>query len=301
MNTKHIMTAVLMSISVATFAQEPTAPVPPVAPEEPSTSESPVEVKKSKSEDTTRIKIGSSTIIIIEDENGGQKVIDTKDVEGKDHKLVLNDDDEFGHWAGFSLGVNGLLTYDNKLEMGPNAQFLELDYARSVTANLNLVEKRMPIIKRHLAFTTGIGFQWNRYGIKNNYDITYNNDSIYGVMNTTRTYDKNVLKATYIQVPLLLEVSLGKNADESFHIGAGVLGGYKLGSRLKQRWEENGDDHKSKIRGSYHFNPFQAYLVAEIGYGGFTLFMNYGLSRVFTKGEGPQLYPVTVGLRFLDF
>jgi hypothetical protein len=201
-------------------------------------------------------------------------------------------------WAGLGLGVNGFMTYDNKLGVPENGAFLELDYASSVTVNFNFAEKRMRIIKDYLSINTGMGIQWNRYGIKNNYDIRFNSDSLYGTQNGQINYTKNVLKATYLQIPLLLEINTSKNPSKSFHIAAGVIGGYKLGSRLKTRWEDEGRNFKSKSKGHYFFNPFQAYLHASVGYGDVSLFVNYGLTRVFEKGKAPQMYPVTGGILF---
>ncbi|HAA00002.1 MAG TPA: porin family protein [Flavobacteriales bacterium] len=285
MNTRLIITGLFaLSAFTSILAQEPPAPPTPPAP--------PVPAGNEEKPDTTQFDLGNMRVIMYEKSKSEKVEISDKkeDKEDSDH--------DFGVWSGFGLGVNAFMTYDNKIGVPENANFLELDYARSMTVNFNFAEKRMRIIKDYLSINTGMGIQWNRYGIKNNYEIRYNSDSIYGVQNSQINYTKNVLKATYIQIPLLLEINTSKNADKSFHIAAGVVGGYKLGSRLKTRWEDEGRDFKSKSKGHYFFNPFQAYLHGSIGYGDVSLFVNYGLTRVFEKNKGPQVYPVTGGILF---
>lgn len=296
MKTKNTFATLVMScLSVMAMAQEvPTPPEPPQAPAEPMP---PVEIQESG--DTTRMNFGNIQMIIIEKEKKEDKENnkDNNDKEGdKKDREVTFDSDDFSHWSGIGFGVNGFMTFDNKLTLPAENKFLELDYSRSITVNFNFAEKTLPIVKNYVGITTGLGIQWNRYGIKNNYDIKYNSDSIYGVFNPTINYTKNVLKATYIQIPLLLEFNTSKNADKNFHISAGVVGGYKLGSRLKTKWEADGQEYKNKVKGHYQFFPFQAYATAMVGYGDVSLYVNYGLTRVFEKGKGPQLYPVTAGI-----
>lgn len=294
MKTNLFLTgALLFGMTITTSAQEvvpPTPPTPPTPPAAPAPAEG-------EGDDTTKMNFGNVTMLIIEHDKNDKKGSESGGVNVD----IEDDEDEmgdFGRWSGLGIGVNGLLTFDNQLTMTPENKYLELDYARSVSVNFNFAEKRFPIIKNYLGITTGMGIQWNRYGFKNNYDIRYNADSLYGVENTAVNYSKNVLKATYLQIPLLIDINTSKIADKSFHISAGVVGGYKLGSRLKTRWEMDGQEYKNKTKGHYQFFPFQAYATAMVGYGDISLYLNYGLTRVFEKGKGPQLYPVTAGILF---
>ncbi len=248
--------------------------------------------------DTTRLKLGSTRVIIIEEKNR-TTIVEGDTIQAPKKKKKNRGD--FGHWAGFDIGVNGFLTYDNQLDLPTEARFLELDYSRSLTFRLNFLEKRIRIIGDFVALTTGMGVQWNRYGLKNNYDVSFNKDSIFGVENTSVNYTKNLLKATYLQIPLMLDLNTSHNAKRSFHLSAGVIGGYKITSRLKTRFEDEGRTYKNKTKGHYQFNPFQAYATVQVGYGKFTLFANYGLTRIFEKNKGPQLYPFTIGVKVIDF
>ena len=234
--------------------------------------------------DTTRIKLRKKTIIIIEDDD------DEDDEKG--------DRNGEGHWAGFGINTNGFLNADGKIAIGDAAGFLELDHARSIGFNFNLVEKRFPIFREYVGLTTGLGIQWNRYALKNNVDVMVSADSTYGVENTTVDFKKNVLRSTYLQIPLLLEITTNKDNDKAWHISAGVVGGIRIGSSLKTKWEDAGKTNKDKVISNYNFNPFDAHATAIIGYGDINLYVNYGLTQVFEKDKGPNFSPVSAGILF---
>jgi hypothetical protein len=233
--------------------------------------------------DTTRIKLRKKTIIIIEDD-------DEDDEKG--------DRNGEGHWTGFGINTNGFLNADGKIAIGDAAGFLELDHARSIGFNFNLVEKRFPIFREYVGLTTGLGIQWNRFALKNNVDVMVSADSTYGVENTTVDFKKNVLRSTYLQIPLLLEITTNKDNDKAWHISAGVVGGIRIGSSLKTKWEDAGKTNKDKVISNYNFNPFDAHATAIIGYGDINLYVNYGLTQVFEKDKGPNFSPVSAGILF---
>lgn len=302
MKTKLILTTLACSILMQLNAQvepvAPVAPIEPVAPVEPPTAPEPPSAPN-VNEDSTHLKFGNVRMIIIEEKEEKENksdVSDTAAVAPKEKKRKKTE----STWGGMYLGVNGMLTFDNKLEIPSQYEFIEIDYAKSVTVGLNFADVAIKIIPNYFTLNTGLGIQWNRYGLKNNYNLSYTADTLTGQLITGYNYEKNVLKGTYLQVPLFFEIHTSKYHKKAFHFGFGVVGGYKIGSRLKQKFEVDGVEHRVKSKGHYHLSPFQAYATARIGYGNINLFMNYGLTRIFEKGKGPQLYPVTVGI-YLPF
>lgn len=222
-------------------------------------------------------------------------------------KLNLDKDDflkfassDYAHYAGFGIGVNGFMNANDKIAVKDDAPFLELDFAKSLNFQFNVLEKRFAIYHEYIGLTTGIGFQWNRYALKNNVDLAKNNDSIFGLPNTTVDYTKNVMRATYLQVPLLLEFNSNKDADKAWHLSAGIVGGIRVGSSWKTKWESNGNTQKAKTKDDYHLNPFSANLLLQLGFSHTNLFVQYGLTQAFEKNKGPQFSPVTAGV-FLSF
>jgi hypothetical protein len=194
--------------------------------------------------DTTKVKMGKKNIVIIEKEmnqgNDDRKIIIDEDVtiykdKSSNNDEFDNDDDADGSffegsWAGFGLGLNSFMNADHDFYSEADAPFLVLDYAKSVNIQLNVWEKRFPIIKEYVGLTTGIGFQWNRYGLQKNVDVFANADSIYAVNNTTVSFNKNLLRTTYLQIPLLFEFNTNKYEDKSWHLSLGVVGGVRIGS-----------------------------------------------------------------------
>ena len=257
--------------------------------------------------DTTRIKLGKTNIVIVENKSGEKKgekkviidervIIENDEITSKDDEDKKSNNNGEGHWAGIGINSNGFFNAEGKIATGTEAGFLELDHARSIGFNFNLIEKRFPIIKEYLGITTGLGFQWNRYALRNNVEVMVSPDSTYGVMNATVEYKKNVLRSTYLQIPLLLEITTNKDNDKAWHISAGVVGGIRIGSSLKTKWEETSKTNKDKVKSNFNFNPFEAHATAIVGYGDINLYVNYGLTQVFEKDKGPNYAPVSAGI-----
>ena len=270
--------------------------------------------------DTTQIKIGNMKIVILESKDlkslegdlpKGQRkiIIDEKVIIENDEQIVLNEEhnwdpdndcsDESGDgnaiWAGIGINANGFLKPDNQFPTTSELDFLTLDPAKSIGLQVNFAEKRFPIIKDYLGVVTGLGFQWNRYALKGAYDLTVVNDTLVG-LNTGLNYSKNVLSSTYLQAPLLLQISTSKHPNQAWNISAGVVGGIRVGARQEQKWETDGKKNKDKTKDDFQFNPFQASLMATVGYGDWSLYVTYGLSDVFNEGAALKARGVNAGI-----
>lgn len=283
--------------------------------------------------DTTQIKIGNMKIVILESKDlkslegelpKGQRkiIIDEKVIiENDDERIVLNDgkdsysfekgedhwnnmdNDDWSNtdgdgnaiWAGIGINANGFLKPDNQFPTTTELNFLTLDPAKSIGLQVNFAEKRFPIIKDYLGVVTGLGFQWNRYALKGAYDLTVVNDTLVG-LNTGLNYSKNVLSSTYLQAPLLLQISTNKDPNKAWNISAGVVGGIRVDARQTQKWESDGKKNKDKTKDDFQFNPFQASLMATVGYGDWSLYVTYGLSDVFNEGAALKARGVNAGI-----
>lgn len=249
-----------------------------------------------KKNDTLKIKWRHSKIWIFD--NKEKAKTDTTKKRRKD----------FTHWAGIDLGVAMLTTIDNRLrvpdELDSNHvnNFIDLNYGKSWFFSLNLLEKNFRIYKNYVNVVTGLGMEWNSYNFNKN--ITLNPDASY-ISNSNTTiapdsikYFKNKLKATFIKVPLIIEINTNsENPNRSFHIAGGIELGYKIGSKTKQKYEMNGNEIKVKRKDDYHLENIKYSYVVRIGYGNyFTLFANYGFSDFFEGTKSPEVFPVTAGI-----
>lgn len=244
-------------------------------------------------EDTTKLKVGNTSILIIENP---QDSLDKDSI-----KITKKKDQRFNKFAGVDIGVNGLLSKNQTIRLPENAENFELNYAKSISVGINPFEKYFPIVSEKFGITTGLGFQFNSYDIKRDLVFITTDDTIYGRIDSSRSIEKTRLKTSYLQLPLLLETNLGKSAKKSFHLAAGMLFGYRIGSKIKQIYEQDGREYKIKDRGDLNLQPFRASVTARVGYGNFTIYANYSLTPLFSDGKGPEMYPFTLGVSLLSF
>jgi hypothetical protein len=215
---------------------------------------------------------------------------------GDSLKVSIGHNDSFKFWEGLDVGVNGYYNTQNSLTNPEGYNFLELDYARSRSIAWNMGQYNFHIVKNYVNLVTGFGIEWNSYALRNNYTLQTHADQISAVAET-HNFEKNKLKSTWLNAPLMLEFNTSKNENHSFHIGAGVEFGYNIfRNRLKQEYSINGDEQKQKIKDDFNINPFRYSLTARVGYGKYTVFANYGMTSLFKANQGPKVYPFSAGI-----
>ncbi|NVO03738.1 MAG: DUF2807 domain-containing protein [Bacteroidetes bacterium] len=206
------------------------------------------------------------------------------------------------YWGGFSMGINGFLSKDNKFDLPAGYSFMNLDYSRSFVFNINILEKNFSLVKNHLNVVTGLGFEFNNYRFDNNYKLLPDTNMLVATLDTTVKFTKNTLNTTYLNVPLLLQFDTKKDKHgRTFHVSAGVVGGLRLGSHTKQKYEVDGDTKKSKTKDDFNLSTLRYSAMARIGYGKLDLFATYGINEMFKTGSGPQFHPFTVGVTLVGF
>lgn len=262
-------------------------------------------VTSSTDKDTVRIKLGRKHILIIDDEIVTDDSLSYTFSFFDDQDTVDEDPSFDGHWAGIDLGLNGYSTTSQSITFPSESSFMSLDASKSWGVSLNPIEKNFNLYKERIGLVTGVGFDFNNYRFNHNISLIPNGDSLSFYADTVRQFDKTKLVTTYLTVPLILEAQIpvrrAKHSDKNIHIGAGVIGGVKIGSHTKVAWSENGIYNKDKVQDDFHLSTFRYGLTARIGYGGLNLFANYSLSSLFNENQGPELYPFTVGLSIIGF
>jgi hypothetical protein len=227
---------------------------------------------------------------------------DTTWFDGKNGKKDRIDYSSLQHYGGFQLFSSGFLTANNSMDVRGVADYMDLDYARSIGFGFNF-GKFIPFTKSgHVGLTTGLGFNTSRNMFRRPTVLQYNADSTWAFQDSVRVFSRNVLRTTYLQAPLLLQFNTNpKKPGQSFHFAAGVVGGYRIASRQKFKYEINDDVSKEKVKGSYNLNPFQLHAHARIGFGKFTAFASYSLLQMFEKNRGPELYPFQAGITLIPW
>lgn len=253
---------------------------------------------KKGNNDTTVYNWKGRKVIII----GADKDFDLTDTI-KIKRSYINED--FNHWAGFSMGVNGYVGTNGSMTLPRSINYMDLDYSRSFNFQFNFIERHLNLVKNNLKLVTGFGFDYHSYAFNRNTILNPNSDSLgdFATVDSSNiySYNKNKFRSTYIQVPLLLEFNTSNNPRKSFHMAFGVVGQYLISSRTKQELGQNDFEFTKQRRDSYNLSPFSAKALVNIGYREFTVFGEYSLTSMFQSGKGPELHPFTIGVRLIAF
>lgn len=274
--------------------------------------------------DTTTVNIGKTEIVkviegndtvIINIGNKGLKIVDSEDGTSVDF-ITLDDFDEYegknkksrrsfnGHWKGLEIGMNNYLTSNYSLTLPVEAQFMELNTGKSWCVNLNMLQYDIGFGTDKVGLVTGLGLEFNNYRFDGDNSIIKDpvTRKIVSLEYDAATYiEKSKLSTSYLTVPLLLEFQIPVSGYKRIHISGGVIGGLKIGSHTKVLYKEDGSKQKDKISDDFNLSPLRYGLTARIGYRALKIFVIYNITPMFETGQGPVLYPVSIGFILADF
>ena len=252
--------------------------------------------------DTTKIAVGDLKLVMVNDDRSGNAEPTQEELKRMDQILK----EKLTFWGGVDAGVNILLDKNNSTDFTNEHEWLDLDHSRSMSWSFNVLEAKIRLAKDYVGVVTGLGFTYNSYGLKENVRLMANNDSTFAFIEADTLdgytpYTKNKFRASYLRIPLMLEFNTSLDPERTFHVAAGVIGGWNMGAINKVKYEEDGNDLKTRNKGDYNISPFTLDASVRVGYRNFTLFASYGLTPLFEDGKGPEVYPLTVGLQVAPF
>ena len=199
-----------------------------------------------------------------------------------------------GSWQGFEVGVNNYLTPDFRFP----GDFLEVYDGKAWNRNFNLIQYSMSLSRSgKVGLVTGLGFRMNDYKLTGNNSITEDGTGYIVSLPYGQNLKMSKLHVDYFTVPLLLEFHTG-HYSKGFRMGFGVIGSLKLRSYTKVKWYENGNKYKNKSKGDFNISPLDAAATIRAGVNGFDIYANYSLVPLFKKDQGPEVYPLAVGVGF---
>ena len=211
------------------------------------------------------------------------------------------------HWAGMDIGSTILMNADFGTDFSSGTwldnPWWENDIINSSTFAFNMFEHKLPIFRQYLGVTTGFGYRNTNISFRNNYRLSYDEESVFGeIINEEEEgiseIKRNYLSAHYFTVPLLLEFATKVKGKKSFYFNAGVVGGVRFASSttLKGKYD-NGDKFTNVRRAKYYMNPIFLDASFRMGYGAFGLFGTYSLTTMFKTGADTQaVHPLRVGV-----
>jgi hypothetical protein len=202
-------------------------------------------------------------------------------------------------WVMFDFGLNTYL-YDNQFNLPSTLRNYELDYGRSLHYNLRLFEQRLAFGKnRKIGVFQGINFEWQQFAFSGDGVLQADQPTVTFASSDIR-YSKNRLSTFVINAPIGLHFeSNPDDLSKSFHLGAGVFGGFLYGANVKTKIEDSRD--KNKVRDDYNLNKFRYGWTARLGYGPINFYASYTVTPLFKNGEGPELTPLQIGVTLIPF
>ncbi len=114
-------------------------------------------------------------------------------------------------------------------------------------------------------------------------------------------YKKNVFDVDYLDFPLELRF-LNK---KGIRFSAGVKIGVVLQSKTKYRGDDylkgSNDQLKVKFLKLPNVENYRVAATARIGWKWIGVYGSYSLTKVFTPDDGPEIYPLSVGISFFPY
>lgn len=248
--------------------------------------------------DTTRMNFGNTEVIIIthgEEWEGGEDSSEPTDTI--DAAPEEDGDDIEAHWSGVDLGFGMLLNNQYGTDFGGH-KYWNTDPAKSVNFNLNLLEHKFSIYKNYVGVTTGLGFNFTQIAFNDNYILKVSPDSVYATIDTVATYSKNKLKASYLTAPILIEFCTSSGEEKSFYLATGVVGGVRIGSKVKRIGKIEGKEFEQIEKGVYGLNAFKLDAMVRMGYNSWGVYAAYSLLPVFDDSKTDAIHPINFGLTY---
>ena len=241
--------------------------------------------------DTTYIDLKNKRIIIIDKAGGSFDDFSVEEDIREEKKHESKDFDS--HFGGIELGLNTYMTPDQSLTLGEEQYYMELEDSRSLEFNLNLFDVAIPIIDERVGLVSGLGFSWQNYKFDNKQLVLQNDSSVlYYDSVSSKSYKKNKLTTVFLTAPLALEFQFPAGRKDVWFLIGGYAG-VKIGSYVKLVAD---DDDKSKTKEDFHLNTFRYGLRAAVGVNSWSIYATYSAKPLFKKDEGPELYPISVGV-----
>ncbi|GAA5029612.1 hypothetical protein GCM10011506_18070 [Marivirga lumbricoides] len=207
-----------------------------------------------------------------------------------------NRKDRYSHEFEFLIGLNNYLNEDNQFPDNDNAVY-SIDPITSWTYGINSVHEVK--VNPYIRFNFQFGLQWYNFALADNkYQIVKGEQEV-GFIDTSVTRpdinpDRSKMNITYLNVNFVPMIYTGKSSS-SFRFGAGPYAGYRIGSKSKFKYD---DDGKDKIKNNLHLNNWRYGLKAQIGWKGVDLFATYDLNPLFIENRGPELNAFSFGIIF---
>lgn len=155
----------------------------------------------------------------------------------------------------------------------------------------------------------GLGISWYNFKFQQDDVMLQKTDDGVEFIEDLRdvNHRKSKLTATYLNASFVPVLDFGDHSRKprmwdgyrsSFRIGIGPYVGYRIGSRTKMVFKDDGNLEKEKERDSFYMNNIRYGARLQLGFYGTDLFFNYDMNELFRAGKGPKLNAFSFGVIF---
>ncbi|PSK94680.1 outer membrane protein with beta-barrel domain [Taibaiella chishuiensis] len=159
-----------------------------------------------------------------------------------------------------------------------------------------------PISKSNFSFAAGIGINNSNIYFDNQLAILNSSSSSIKFQNVDTAanqdlYKKSKLSMTYLEAPFELRFFGDKeNRNRGFKAAIGMHVGLLIGAHSKNKNTVAGPAVVEKVNSKRYMQTWKFAPTARIGWGNFSVYGSYNLSPMFNNGEGPEVFPYSVGI-----
>ncbi|MEP0131439.1 MAG: hypothetical protein ABJJ25_01345 [Eudoraea sp.] len=202
----------------------------------------------------------------------------------------------------FAFGLNNAIIKGQSLNDTPykvwGSRFFEIGWTWRTR-----VFKKTNFMRFHYGFS----FQFN--GLKSQDNLYYVVDDEGKTVQTPFAYPlrKSKLKLDNLVFPIHFEFGPFKTTRSEYRIryslknqfrfGIGAYGGFNMGTRQKLKYNQDGSNRKTTIKGGLNSNPFIYGLSTYMGVNCFSVYLKYDLNPIF-KSPSDEQRNISLGLRF---
>lgn len=158
-----------------------------------------------------------------------------------------------------------------------------------------------PINESHFSFAPGIGISSSNIFFKNQLlNLNQIGDQIEFIdieSNKTSSYKQSKYNYTYLEAPFELRFFSNKNnRNKGFKASLGMKVGLLMGAKTRVKHTLAGPTIVEKVNSKKYLATWRFQPTVRLGYGNFSVFGSYQISSLFNPGEGPTVYPLSIGI-----
>ena len=235
--------------------------------------------------------------------SNGEKIVYEYSLEENGFRPRIDFDYEFnaeprkkfdGHLAGVFLGVNGL---KNISDLPQQYDFFSINESRSLCLDIYFMDLDIRF-SDNCGLVTGMDLCLNHYAFDKLFDLKVEEKTLSADFSTSvgKEFKRANLRLAYLGVPLIFEYDFPLNSQK-LYFQAGVKGSLRVGSRVKQVYNQDGNKKKNRVHDDFETNLLRYSFIAGAGFGSWQVFGEYSPVELFKKNHGPEVYPFAVGVK----